>query len=131
MEKDWSFYFNEGISLHKTAKKSLSNPEKRFNNELIFNILSMSMERLLISVLLQNKKMPYSETISGLMRESKEFLNWPEGLAKNVLWLNRFVHLCSLDPSPLKIPTDEELLRVMQIATDVRSLVEEQLVVIE
>jgi hypothetical protein len=129
MEKDWVFYFNEGISLHNTAKKSLSNPDSKFNNELLFNILSMSMERLLISVMLQNKKVPYSETISGLMRETKAFLTWPEELSKNVLWLNRFVYLCSLDPNPLKIPNDEEICRILQIASEIKELIEEQAVV--
>lgn len=123
MEKNWDFYYNEGVSYYDTAIKSYSGKGKQFNNELLFNIVSMSMESVLVSLLLFHKKMPLSETVSGLIRELKEVVEWPEEFIKEVRWLNRFINLCSLDPTPMKVPNDEEMKTVLSIATQVQERV--------
>lgn len=123
MEKDWDFYYKEGIGFYNTAANSLAGKGKSFNNELLFNIVSMSMERMLVSLLLYNNVMPLSETVSGLIRELKDVVTWPEEFRSEVRWLNKFVHLCSLDPSPMKVPDDEEMKKVMKIATEVKERV--------
>lgn len=123
MDKQWDFYYNEGCGFYKTAINSYGKSVKAFNNELLYNIISMSMERFLISLLLFNKKMPLSETISGLIRELKDVVEWPAEFVSEVRWLNKFLHLCSLDPTPMKIPNDEEMLRIMNIATEVKERV--------
>lgn len=123
MEKKWDFYYSEGCGFYKTAIKSYSGEGKSFNNELLYNIVSMSMERFLISLLLFNNKMPLSETISGLIRELKDVVEWPAEFVTEVRWMNKFLHLCSLDPTPMKIPNDEEMLRIMNIAKEVKERV--------
>ena len=115
MEKDWSFYYEEGAKFLGTAvgwhKKG-----NKFNNELKFNMLSMSMERLLISLLLYHETMPYSETVTGLLREVKPFVEWPDEFVQEVKKLNKFMFLCSLDPDSSKAPSDNELNEVFDIA---------------
>jgi hypothetical protein len=124
MEKDALFYYNEGASFYKMANNCLARPDRKFNNELLFNVLSMSIERLLISALLNNGIMPISETASGLMRETSKLINWPESCIQQARWLNRFVHLCSLEPIPLKIPDDSEIQQIMLFAGEVKKRVD-------
>lgn len=123
MEKKWDFYFDEGDKYYHTAINSHSGKGKPFNNELLFNIVSMSMESIMVSLFLYKKMLPLSETVSGMIRELKDVVAWPDEFVKEVRWLNRFVHLCSLDPTPMKIPNDEELVKVIAIATEVRERV--------
>lgn len=127
MEKEWDFYFEEGLGFYKTANNSFSGKGKPFNNELLFNIISMSMERMLVSLLLYNNKMPLSETVSGLIRELGEIVAWPDDLVKKVRLLNRFVYLCSLDPTPMKIPNDDEMKEIMKIALELKERVSKEL----
>lgn len=115
MEKDWSFYYEEGVKFLSTAV-GWHEKANKFNNELKFNMLSMSMERLLISLLLFHDVMPFSETVSGLLREVKPFVDWPDEFAKEVKKLNKFMFLCSLDPGFSKAPDDSELEEVFKIA---------------
>ena len=123
MEKGWDFYYEEGKRFYLTAHNSYKGKGKSFNNELLFNIISMSMERLLVSLLLYNNKMPLSETVSGLIRELGDIVSWPEELRKKVRLLNRFVYLCSLEPTPMKIPNNEEMVEIMDIARELKELV--------
>lgn len=123
MEKEWDFYYKEGIGFYNTATNSFAGKGKAFNNELLYNIVSMSMERMLVSLLLYHNKMPLSETVSGLIRELKEVVEWPEEFRSEVRWLNKFVHLCSLDPTPMKVPNEEEMKKVMRIAKEVKERV--------
>ena len=123
MEKEWDFYYKEGLGFYKSATNSYAGKGKAFNNELLFNIISMAMERMLVSLLLYNKKMPLSEMVSGLIRELKDVVEWPEEFRSEVRWLNKFVHLCSLDPTPMKVPDDEEMKKVMKIAKEVKERV--------
>ena len=120
MEKDSFFYYHEGVSFFNIANNCLAKPERKFNNELMFNVLSMSIERMLISVLLHNGIMPVSETASGLIRETSKLITWPEHCIQQARWLNRFVHLCSLEPVPLKIPDDNEIQQIMLFAGEVK-----------
>jgi hypothetical protein len=123
MERDWEFYYIEGVGFYNRAFRSYVGEGNIFNNELLFNILSMSMERLLISLLLFHKTMPVSETVSGLMREVKGKVNCSDEVYADVRWLNRFVHLCSLDPTPMKVPNNLEIAKVVRIAEQVKEMV--------
>lgn len=123
MEKNWNFYFDEGIAFIETAKRSFSGEGKNFNNELLFNIVSMGMEHLMVALLLYNKTMPLSETVSGLARELKDFVQWPEDFYSKVRYLNKFVFLCTLDQTPMRIPDKEEMDKVMEIAEEVKQRV--------
>jgi hypothetical protein len=116
MERNWDFYYREGVGFYKRAYRSYMGEATVFSNELLFNLLSMSMERLLISLLLYHHTMPASETVSGLMRECKNKVTWHDEMYAEVRWLNRFVHLCSLDPTPMKVPDDSEMVKVFKIA---------------
>lgn len=127
MEKKWDFYYEEGLGFYDTAANSFNGKGKQFNNELLFNIISMSMERLLVSLLLFHNKMPLSETVSGLIRELENLVDWPDEFRKKVRLLNRFVYLCSLDPTPMKIPNNEEMIEVMNIAEEVKERVTSEL----
>ena len=126
MEKDWSFYYEEGVKFLGTAL-GWHKKNAKFNNELKFNMLSMSMERLLISLLLFHNTMPYSETVTGLLREVKPFVEWPEEFVREVKKLNKFMFLCSLDPGSSKAPSDSELEEVLTIAANLEEKVTAEL----
>lgn len=120
MEKDAFFYYNEGRNFYAMARNCFQNNNRKFNNELLFNILSISMERMLVSIILYHGKMPLSETVSGLLRETKDYVSWPDECIAQARSLNRFVHLCSLEPVPLKIPDNSELENIVTLASTIK-----------
>lgn len=126
MEKDWKFYYNEGVQYLQTAN-GWHAKGKKFNNELKFNMLSISMERMLVGLLLFNKEMPYSETVTGLVREAKPFVNWSEKFIKEVKKLNKYMFLCSLDPDSSKAPNDSELEEVYALAAQLKDKINTEL----
>ncbi len=126
MEKDWKFYYNEGVQYLKTAN-GWHAKGKKFNNELKFNMLSISMERMLVGLLLFNDEMPYSETVNGLVREAMPFVNWSDEFVKEVKKLNKYMFLCSLDPDSSKAPNDAELEEVYGIAQQLKEKITAEL----
>lgn len=118
MEKDWKYYYEEGIDYAKAAKDSVTNKEK-FNNEIVYNVASLAIEKLFVSIFLFHKKLPESGTIEGIANELAEFV--PVGLRfmDEILFLSEFNYYCSLEVEDPRVPDDNQIMRIVKFIDDV------------
>lgn len=70
--------------------------------------------------------MPLSKTISGQIPELKDVVKWPAEFISEVRWLNKFLFLCLLDPKPMLISDDIEMIKVVKIATEIKERVKNE-----
>ena len=112
MEKNWKYYYDEGIDYSSAAKNSLEDKEK-FNNELIYNIASLAIEKLLVSIFLFHNKLPESGTLEGIANELSEFVPVGIRFMDEMLFISEFNYYCSLEVEKPRIPDDDQIRRIV------------------
>lgn len=118
MEKDWRYYFDEGLKFADTARGAVE-MKKKFNNELVYNVASLSIERLFLSIFLYHNKIPQLDTIGGMARELCDFVVVDRGFMDEVRFISRFNYYCSLEFEAPRIPDDTQIGRIVDFINDV------------
>ena len=127
MEKDWKYYYEEGVKFGETARKSVEK-KRKFNNELVYNVASLSIERLLLSIFLYHNKIPQLDTIGGMARELCDFIVVNRNFMDEIRFISRFNYYCSLEFETPRIPDDVEILRIVEFINDVIEFADRELV---
>jgi len=89
-------------------------------NLVIYNVVAMSIENYMTSVLMKSGFIPEHSSISSMYRELKKNHNAPEEFHAEVRFMNRFMNFCSLEPTPEIVPTDDEIKRMVRFATSLK-----------
>ena len=115
---EWKSYYNEAADYYKTALGA--SQKKTLGNLVIYNIVAMSIENYMTSVLMKSGFIPEHSSISSMYRELKKNHNAPEEFHPEVRFMNRFMNFCSLEFTPVIVPTDEEITRMVSFATSLK-----------
>jgi len=115
---EWKSYYLEAADYYKTASGAAK--KKRLGNLVIYNLVAMSIENYMTSVLMKSDFIPEHSSISSMYRELKKNHNAPEEFHAEVRFMNRFMNFCSLEPTPEIVPTDEEITRMINFATSLK-----------
>ena len=115
---EWKSYYSEASDYYKTAYGAAQ--KKRLGNLVIYNLVAMSIENYMTSVLMKAGFIPEHSSISSMYRELKKNHNAPEEFHAEVRFMNRFMNFCSLEPAPEIVPTDEEIKRMVNFATSLK-----------
>ena len=122
---EWESYYTEAGDYYKTALGAAQ--KKRLGNLVIYNLVAMSIENYMTSVLMKSNFIPEHSSISSMYRELKKNHNAPEEFHPEVGFMNRFMNFCSLEPTPAIVPTDEEITRMVNFATLLKKWVSDYL----
>ena len=115
---EWESYYLEAADYYKTAYGAAQ--KKKLGNLVIYNLVAMSIENYMTSVLMKSDFIPEHSSISSMYRELKKNHNAPEEFHAEVRFMNRFMNFCSLEPAPEIVPTDEEIIRMINFATSLK-----------
>lgn len=115
---EWKSYYSEASDYYKTAFGAAQ--KKRLGNLVIYNLVAMSIENYMTSVLMKAGFIPEHSSISSMYRELKKNHNAPEEFHAEVRFMNRFMNFCSLEPTPEIVPTDDEIKRMVSFATSLK-----------
>ena len=116
---EWESYFKEAVDYCSVAQNA-SNKGK-LGNTVIYNVVSMSVENFMTSLLICEGNFPEHSSISGMLREIKKLMPVPEEFSTEVRFMNSFMNFCSLEIVPEKIPTDEEIDRMIDFVTSLKN----------
>jgi len=122
---EWESYYLEAVDYHKAALGATE--KKTLGNLVIYNVVAMSIENYMTSVLMKSDFIPEHSSISSMYRELKKNHNAPEEFHAEVRFMNRFMNFCSLEPTPAIVPTDEEIARMVSFATSLKDWTSEYL----
>lgn len=112
---EWKSYYLEATDYYKAAVGA--SEKNTLGNLVIYNVVAMSIENYMTSVLMKSGFIPEHSSISSMYRELKKNHNAPEEFHAEVRFMNCFMNFCSLDPTPEIVPTDEEITRMVNFAT--------------
>jgi hypothetical protein len=115
---EWESYYSEATDYYKAALGA--SMKNTLGNLVIYNVVAMSIENYMTSVLMKAGFIPEHSSISSMYRELKKNHNAPEEFHAEVRFMNRFMNFCSLEPTPEIVPTDEEIKRMVSFATSLK-----------
>jgi hypothetical protein len=119
---EWKSYYNEAVDYYKAALGATQ--KKTLGNLVIYNVVSMSVENYMTCLLMKTGFIPEHSSISGMHRELKKLYEVPEVFHAEIRFLNRFMNFCSLEVTPVIVPTDEEVTRMVQFVSSLKDWVE-------
>ena len=112
---EWESYYQEAIDYCHVAQNAFR--KEKLGNMVIYNIIGMSVENFMTSLLMREGNFPEHSSISGMLREIKKIWPVPEEFTTGVRFMNSFMNFCSLEVVPEKIPTDREIARMVDFVT--------------
>jgi hypothetical protein len=115
---EWESYYLEATDYYKAALGA--SRKNTLGNLVIYNVVAMSIENYMTSILMKSGFIPEHSSISSMYRELKKNHNAPEEFRAEVRFMNRFMNFCSLEPTPEIVPTDEEIKRMVSFATSLK-----------
>jgi hypothetical protein len=94
-------YFNTASRAY--SKKSV------FSDELIFNILTMSIEKFLVGLLMSKGIMPVNHVIKYLLMETNQYFDLDKDVSQKLEMVDHYLDICSIDEFMKITPSHEEL----------------------
>lgn len=123
--EEWEKFFDEGLAYCKVAIGAKS--KGKLGNTVIYNTVGLAIESLLMSLLAQQNMYPEHSSIGTMLRAIKKFAPVPEEFFVESRFMNSFMNFCALEVVEEKIPTDEEIDRMVNFVIDLKIWAEKNL----
>jgi hypothetical protein len=118
--------FGEALGYLRTLERSLVR-KSRFNNELLYQIAAMSLEKLLVALLATYDLNATHHTPVALIKEVNAIEQLPDSIVATGQLIGRFESICSMSGFGYKIPTDGELREMILGLLEIRDYVSARL----
>ena len=122
---DWQEHIDAGRKYLQTARNGLERPSV-FNNELIYHLTAMAIEKLLVGVYQFHQQMPVDHTLDGLVDDLATICLMDEDLGERIKHLARFDDMCPLVPVNRTIPDNKQIQALLAVGGQVAAFAEQQ-----
>jgi len=128
---EWKQYIEDGNNYLKTAVKGHENRKQVFTPEIIYNIVSMSIEKQIMGLLMYHNRLPENHTLRDLTDAIRELCPaaegetscFPDELSEKLLAMDRFQEICCIDLYHREIPREEDVCAFIDIGQKVQAFV--------
>ncbi len=124
MEQEAAQSLRYGVSYLKSAKSALDTTPRRFDNDLLYNIIAISFEQFMVGLLAHHDWIASSHLPLMLYREAEGFE--PEmgsGIKQTAILIGSFEGICSIDDFGYKTPSDDDLVRMIAGLDELKSFI--------
>ncbi len=116
--KGWQEFMEEGKAYLSTATNAYINKRPAFTPAILYNLVAMSIEKLIMAMLMKSGNLPYNHTIGDLVDAMDEFLPGDLGnLGTKLKALDAFQEICDIEEYSIKIPTMIEVGMMLELAS--------------
>ncbi len=103
----WEFWLKEGDQYLKASKPEAKS--NRFGTQIVYNLLSMSLEKYIMAILDFNKSLPDNHTYTDLFNALDTVISIDSGLKNRILQYESIQSICSVDKFEINDPTEEQI----------------------
>lgn len=122
---DWQEHVDAGRKYLKTARNGLNRPSI-FNNELIYQLTAMAIEKLLVGVYQFHQQMPVDHTLDGLVDDLASICPLDKELGESIKGIGRFDDMCPLVPVNRTTPNDMQIKAMLAVGRQVEVFADKQ-----
>ncbi len=118
----WEDHVLAGCKYLKTARNGRHRPEV-FNNELVFQLAAMALEKLMVGLFQYHKQMPADHTLSGLVQGLEPICPVGQDLARCIKEIEGIDDMCPLTASLRAEPDRTAVARILETGSRVEAFV--------
>lgn len=122
---DWQDHIDAGCKYLQTARNGLDRPSV-FNNELIYHLTAMAIEKLLVGIYQYHEKMPVDHTLGGLVDDLTTICAMDKDLGEDIKALAQFDDMCPLVPVNRATPDSTQIKAMLAVGGQVVAFAEQQ-----
>ena len=119
---NWRDYRRDGEQFLHTAKRAYDKKKKAFSTDTLYNVTCMAIEKLIMAFLMKNGDLAENHTMADLVRALRPHLGEIPELEEKLLYLDTFQEICSLENFTIQLPTEEDVVKMLAIGEDVRTI---------
>lgn len=119
-------WITEANGYFKAATGGL-NRKNIFTNEILYNIISMSIEKYLMGFLVSRNQLPQCHTLSNMIQEVKELTPVTDYIVQKMNYFDKVQQICSLVNYDKNIITDRDILVMIDLLKQIRVMVQENI----
>jgi len=120
---DWREYLKDGKLYLQTALGAAERRSDVFTPEILYNIVAMSIEKLIMGFLMSRGDLAENHTMGDLLRALEKHAEVPAILSRDLLYLDSFQEICDLDTYNRRPPTQEETIRILAIGREMEAFI--------
>ena len=111
-------------SYYGSAKRSFEKGTK-FSEELVFNILTMAVEKYLVGLMMSVGEMPANHVIKHLLVEADGHFKIDESIIESLSKVDDYLYICSMDDFTNRVPDKKELAIILEAVEKLKTFVHE------
>ncbi len=92
--EDVGEFLDEAQKYHKTAVNGFRNRPEIFNDEIIYNLLALAIEKYFMAFLIKNESMADNHTFTDLINSYERIKPFPQELSYRLVELEKLQNLC-------------------------------------
>jgi hypothetical protein len=117
---NWQDYRRDGEQFLRTALMARKKNKKPFTPEILYNLIGMSIEKLIMAYLMKNGDLADNHTMGDLLTSMERHTGKQPELAEKLRYLDSFQEICDLEAYSVKIPTQEDTDTILAIGEEIR-----------
>jgi hypothetical protein len=119
-------WITEANGYFKAATGGL-NRKEIFTNEILYNIISMSIEKYLMGFLVSRNQLPQCHTLSNMIQEVKALTPVSDYIVQKMNYFDKVQQICSLVNYDKTIITDKDILVMINLLKEIKVMVQENI----
>lgn len=119
-------FISQANAYYKTALGGV-NRKNIFTNEILYNIISMSIEKYLMGFLMSRNQLATGHTLTTMILDVKKYITVPESLEKRMDYFDRLQFICTFAFFKQEPITDKDIVDMIQVLKEIRELVQPNL----
>ncbi|MFI3266356.1 MAG: hypothetical protein R3Y15_04305 [Rikenellaceae bacterium] len=124
MQKEVAECMEYAESYLKSAKSIFSTENRRFDNDLLYNLISICFEKFMVGLLAHHDWIATSHLPLMLYREAVKYEpELGESIRKTAILIGSFEGICSIEDFGYKTPTDEQIEKMLSGLEEVREFI--------
>ena len=127
MENEWISYIRDGDRYLKAAAEGARRRKSVFIPEILYNIVSMAIEKHIMGYLLFHNRMPDNHTLADLAEAVGAIESFDDELIRRMVRMDRFQRICALSDYFRQQPSEDDVGEFLEIGQLVRNSVAELL----
>ncbi len=120
---DWQMHIAAGRQYLHTAVKGRRR-RAVFNNELVFQLAAMAVEKLIVGLVQYHQQMPADHTLSGLAAGLTQVSPLDTALTKRIERIEAVDDMCALTVERRPPPQDADIEEILAVGRELALLVE-------
>ena len=119
---NWQDYFKDGEQFLKTAHGAFDKKSRGFSYDTLYNVTCMGIEKLVMAFLMKHGDLAENHTMGDLLFALQRHMGDIPETAKQLQYLDTFQEICDLDSFKIQTPTEQDVVKFLQIGDAVHSL---------